>query len=45
MGTTEIKIKEQPCLVEAAFKRAKERGEVNPAIAISCPCPKCRVRC
>ncbi len=45
MDITTIEIKEQPCLVEEAFKRAKARGEVNPIIAISCPCPKCRVRC
>lgn len=40
-----MEIKEQKCLVEQAFKRAKEQEMDYPVIAISCPCPKCSIRC
>lgn len=32
------------CRVDAAFRAARARGDLNPVIAISCDCPKCRPR-
>ena len=45
MENTTTNGKEQLCLVEEAYKRAKERGENNPTICVSCPCPKCSPSC
>ncbi len=45
MTDTTVETKEQPCLIQEAYKRAKKRGEKNPILYISCPCPKCSPRC
>ena len=43
---TTIKINNQElCLIDEAIKRAKERGETNLVLGLSCPCPKCSPRC
>jgi len=40
-----MEINNKNCLVEQAMKEAKDRGEPNLSLCLSCPCPKCSPRC
>jgi len=39
------KIKNKNCLVEQLIEEAKQRGNENPLICVSCKCPKCTIKC
>jgi len=43
--TQTTKSEGQDCLVRKAFEEERAKGNMNPVIGISCPCPKCSPRC